>query len=294
MFAFSECAEPADRLAARIGCGVGKVDVHRFPDGESLIRVEQPAPTVLLYRSLNNPNAKLIELLLAAAALRDNGASRVMLIAPYLGYMRQDMAFETGQAISQRVIGALLASCFDGVLTVDPHLHRVRTLTEVMPGTSAVSLSAAPALAAAIDTATKPVLIGPDAESRQWVEEIARPLGLAVLIGSKVRLNDCEVNLSIPDIERLRGRCTILVDDLISSGGTLLAAAGMLRAAGASRIEALCTHCLADDATLARLLAAGIDKLRATDSIAGPASQIELAGLLAQAIRQAGWLGDAQ
>src|SRR5690606_8630460 len=142
VFGFRESAEQAARLAAELDVPFGEVAVHRFPDGESLVRVDPPPATAILYRSLDDPNPKLFELLLAASALRDSGARRVLLVAPYLAYMRQDIAFQPGEAVSQRVIGKLLAAHFDAVMTVDPHLHRTRSLEAIMPGIRVASISA--------------------------------------------------------------------------------------------------------------------------------------------------------
>lgn len=291
LFAFAECAGPAGLLAAACGIPLHRVEVRHFPDGESLVRVPAAAQTALVYRSLDDPNAKLVELLLTAAALRDGGARKVILIAPYLAYMRQDMAFHEGEAVSQRVIGPLLASHFDGVATVDPHLHRIASLTEVMPDIPALAISAAPALVEAIGSGIDPrtVLVGPDSESRPWVESLARPLGLDVLVGEKVRHGDRDVTLAIPGIAAVSGRPAILVDDVVSSGMTLLTCARLLRAAGATAIEALATHALSSPNDLAQL-AQGIPRLRACDSTASPAGVIPLAGVLADAIRAQGWL----
>ncbi|MEE1876829.1 ribose-phosphate diphosphokinase [Altererythrobacter litoralis] len=290
VFAFAEEYAPAARLAGALGCDISSISLHRFPDGESLVQVARAPSIALLYRSLDDPNAKLVEILLAASALRDNGAARVVLVAPYLAYMRQDMAFEPGQAVSQRVIGALLAQHFDGVLTVDPHLHRIASLDEVMSGTDAVSLSAAPVLSQAIDRADNPVLVGPDAESRQWVEAIAQPMGLDVLLGEKQRHGDRDVSIAFEGLGAVTGRRAILVDDVISSGRTLQCAARLLREAGAAGVDAIVTHCLSNNAELAELAASGIDRIRSTDSVQGPTATIPLAGLLAGAILDQGWL----
>ncbi|MCZ4328253.1 ribose-phosphate pyrophosphokinase-like domain-containing protein, partial [Brachybacterium paraconglomeratum] len=86
-----------------------------------------------LYRSLDQPNEKLVELLLAARTARTLGAPHLTLVAPYLPYMRQDIAFSPGEAVSQRIVGPFLASLVDAVITVDPHLHRVASLRDVVP-----------------------------------------------------------------------------------------------------------------------------------------------------------------
>lgn len=293
IFAFSETARQASELATQCGIPVKSVDVHRFPDGESLVRVHGTATTALLFRSLDDPNSKLVELLLAASALRDGGARQVILIAPYLAYMRQDKAFHDGEAVSQRVIGQVLASWFDGVVTVDPHLHRIASLGEAIHGIPALSVSAAPALVRAIAEELDPrtVLVGPDSESRRWVESIASPLGLDVLVGEKDRKGDREVALAIPGIDTVRGRPAMLIDDVISSGTTLLACARLLREAGATRVEAVATHSLAGQSDLEGLTGQGIVRLRASDSTSNPIASIPLAEVLCKAIRDQGWLG---
>jgi len=290
VFGFPEYAEPAIRLARELGAPYRDVALRQFPDGESLVRVSAPPETAILYRSLDHPNGKIVELLLAASALRANGAKRVVLVVPYLAYMRQDVAFQPGEAVSQRVIGRLLAQHCDELLTVDAHLHRTRSLTEIMPGIEAANVSAAPILSAALDAHDNPLLVGPDAESRQWVEAIARPRGLDFLLGRKRRLGDRAVDLAIDDVERAAGRPAVLVDDLVSSGETMKAAAGLLREAGATRIVALATHCLAGARDLVDIGRAGISSLRTTDTVSGPTGSIHVAALLAQEMTRRGWL----
>jgi len=287
---FAADAAPAARLADALQADAALIEVQRFPDGESRVRVSETASTALVYCSLNDPNGKLVELLLAAAALRDGGAARVMLIAPYLGYMRQDIAFRPGEAVSQKVIGRLLADTFDGVLTIDPHLHRIATLGEAIPDIPAIAISATPLLAAELTGASDTILAGPDSESHQWVSEVARLCGLPFLIGAKQRHGDRHVEVAYPEAGEIAGKRAVLVDDLISSGRTLIEAAGALYAAGAERVDALASHCLASDADLAALGEAGIATIRATDSVAGDVNTIPSASLLADAIRDNGWL----
>lgn len=290
IFGFPESREPAEQLAIEIGTAFHQIALHSFPDGESLVRVPAAAVTAFLYRSLDRPNEKLVELLLAASALRDNGAQKVVLIAPYLAYMRQDIAFRPGEAVSQHVIGRLIAEHFDGLVTIDPHLHRITRLGEAVPGIPALSLSAAPVLQTAIDPEERPLLIGPDSESRPWVEAIAAPLGLDVLVGQKQRHGDREVELTIANAEQAAGRTVILVDDVISSGETLIAAANLLKQAGAARVEALASHCLAAADDLDRMEASGICRIRAAQTADSPVACLSVAALLASAIQAEGWL----
>ena len=289
VFAFPECAAPAARLARELGVDCREVTLRSFPDGESLVSVAQAAETSLLYRSLDHPNEKIFELLLAASALREGGARRLVLVIPYLAYMRQDTAFREGEAVSQRVLGQLLAGACDALVTIDPHLHRIGSLSEIMPRIEAVAISAAPALSAALRGDDNALLVGPDRESRQWVEAIAGPIQLEVLLGEKRRIGDRRVELDIPGAKRAAGRRAVLVDDVISSGTTLQAAARLLRQAGAQSIEALATHCLASEEDLRRLHEAGITSIRSTDSVESECGGIPVAPILAQEIRSRGW-----
>ncbi len=284
---FPESAAQAEQLARALGIPARPVMLRHFPEGESLVRVGEAGQRALLFRTLNDPNIKLVEILLAASALRDGGARHVTLIAPYLGYMRQDMAFSPGEAVSQKVVGRLVASAFDALVTVDPHLHRTPQLELVVPGIPAINVSAAPALAAALAQHLTPdtLLVGPDEESRPWVAALAAPLGLEYLVGEKQRLGDRDVTLGLPGAARLDGRPVVLVDDMVSSGGTLIACADVLRRAGAGPVAAAVTHCLAGPDDLARLATAGITPLLACDSVPGPAAQVPLAPVLAEALR---------
>jgi ribose-phosphate pyrophosphokinase len=109
------------------------------------------------------------------------------------------------------------------------------------------------------------------------------------VLGRKRRGGDRHVEIEIPDAERANGRSVVIVDDLISSGGTLLAVAHQLRSAGAQEIKALATHCLATEAELDQLRGAGISSVQATDSVPGPVGSLPIADLLAQEIRQRRW-----
>ena len=289
VFAFPECADPAARLARALGVDCREVTLRSFPDGESLVSVAQASETALLYRSLDSPNEKIFELLLAASALREGGARHLVLVIPYLAYMRQDVAFQEGEAVSQRVLGQLLAGTCDALVTIDPHLHRIGSLGEVMPQIEAVAISAAPVLSEALKGDDNPLLVGPDRESRPWLEAIAGPRQFEVLLGEKRRTGDRQVELHIPGVQRAAGRRVVLVDDVISSGTTLQAAACLLRQAGARSIEALATHCLASEEDLRRLHEAGITSIRSTDSVESECGDISVASILAQEICRRGW-----
>lgn len=277
--------EQTSRLAKAAALPWAEVQIHRFPDGES--RVVLPSdlpPRVVLCRSLDRPNDKLVELALASGAAREMGVETLTLVAPYLCYMRQDMAFHPGEAVSQRLVGRMLADWFDDLITVDPHLHRVSRLEEAVPVERTVCLSATRLMAGHIPAdLDNPILIGPDAESRQWVEAIAAERGLEYVIGDKERLGDRSVRIRFPDCP-CRDRHLVLVDDVASTGRTLEAAAAALISRGPVSISALVTHALFLEGSLERLRAIGVERVWSSDSIPHPTNCLELASLLAGAI----------
>ena len=203
-------------LASQLGIPVREI-AHAFPDGEIRVTAGPAAPTTILYASLDRPNEKLIALAFAADALRRGGAKRLILLAPYLCYMRQDAAFRDGEAISQRVIGALIVGCVDRVITVDAHLHRTPDIAAVFPGIASDNLSAMPAIAAALrktdlDPAT--VVVGPDAESESWVRDLASRLRLSHLVAQKTRRGDRSVEVGLSDRTSIAGLLALIVDDI--------------------------------------------------------------------------------
>jgi ribose-phosphate pyrophosphokinase len=280
-------ADDAARLAARLGVPLHRIDLHRFPDGEMRVTVGKAAPTVILYIPLDRPNDKLLALLFAAEALRRGGASRLVLVAPYLCYMRQDAAFLPGEAISQKVVGPLIARTVDRVITVDAHLHRTRRIADVFPGIDAQDLTAMPAIAdALVGIARDTVIVGPDEESQAWTSDLASRLGLAAAVARKTRAGDRAVAVVFPDPTLFKDRPVLLVDDIVSSGGTLIACAKALAAAGARMIDAVITHALFAPEMIADFKRAGIRSIRSTTSVPHPTNSIALDGILAAALER--------
>lgn len=282
LLGFPDYAPQARALAVALGAPYAEIEMHRFPDGESRLRLPgRLPPRVILCRSLDDPNAKLVELLIAAATARELGARELTLVAPYLCYMRQDIAFNPGEAVSQRIVGRWLADHFDGVISVDPHLHRVPDLVTAVPAARTLSLSAAPLLGEfAARNFDRPLLLGPDEESAPWVEAAARAGGLQGAVAHKERHGDRSVAIRLPDVE-VRDRVVVLIDDIASTGRTLACAAGLLYARGAVAVHALVTHALFDPDAERQLREAGVRSLHSTDSIAHPSNAIALSGLLA-------------
>jgi ribose-phosphate pyrophosphokinase len=291
LLAFEDEAPLAHELAAALGVALAFIDCHTFPDGETRLRLPPALPprTVVL-RGLQQPNPRLAPLLLAAAGARELGAQHLTLVAPYLAYMRQDMAFTPGEVVSQRHLGHLLAQAFDVVVTVDPHLHRIASLDEVLPGKRGVALSAAPLLGAAVAQALPhALLLAPDEEAGQWVRAAAMPHGLDHAVCHKVRSGDHDVAVALPD-QPVAGRAVVLLDDVASTGNTLAAAARGALAQGASSVDVVVTHALFVGDALALVHAAGVRHVWSSNCVPHASNVVSVVPLLAAALLRLGAL----
>jgi ribose-phosphate pyrophosphokinase len=287
---FADEAQAATQLATLCNLPLAQVQRHQFPDQELRLTLpfanDQTLPdTLVLYRSLDRPNDKLTELLLIARHARQLGIRQLILVAPYLAYMRQDIAFNPGEIVSQTIIGGFLAELFDAVITVDPHLHRINHLSEAIPRGQAIALSGAPRLADLIARQYRqPLLIGPDAESAQWVKLAAAQLSCDYAVCTKVRSGDKQVAITLP-AQDVTGRNVVVIDDVASSGYTLARAAEKLLLAGAASVDVAVTHALFADDAITIIKAAGVGAIWSTDCIAHPSNAISMAPPIAEALK---------
>ncbi|MRD47910.1 ribose-phosphate diphosphokinase [Caenimonas koreensis DSM 17982] len=276
----------AAALATQLQCSWSPLVVHRFPDGEQLVRIgcDVQGQRVVLVGSLHQPDAKVLSLLFAADAARELGALSVGLLCPYLAYMRQDMRFQPGDAISSKTFARVLSQAVDFLITVDPHLHRWHDLSQIYSIRTRV-VPAAEAIAQWIrGHIESPVLVGPDSESRQWVEQVAALAQAPFFVLNKTRHGDRDVTLDAAPRLLLGSHTPVLVDDIISSGATVLAAGHALRAAGSRPPVCIGVHALFAPELQAALLQAGYTQVVTCDTVPHATNGISMAGPLAAAL----------
>lgn len=278
----------AELLALSIECERGQLTLHRFPDGENCPQIlpEPRARDVLLVAALDHPDDKLLPLYLSACVARELGARRIVLVLPYLPYMRQDAVFQPGQGITARHFARLLSSCCDALVTVDPHLHRILSLDEVYSVASEV-VAAAPAIAEWIrQNVAAPVVVGPDSESEQWAAHVAELAGCPYTVLSKVRSGDHEVAVSLTPAQLLAGRTPVLVDDIASTARTMVAATGQLKQAGAAAPICIAVHALFAGDAYSVLQQAGVAAVVSCNTVPHASNGIDLMPALAAAARR--------
>jgi ribose-phosphate pyrophosphokinase len=277
----------AQALSQQLHCPASTLELHRFPDGEGVVRLPVPVAgkRVLLVAHLDHPDDKTLPLVFAADAARELGASSVGLVAPYLPYMRQDERFRAGEAVTSRSYARLLSATVDFLVTVDPHLHRWPSLDAIYRIPTRV-VAAAPAIADWLRREVeRPVIVGPDAESEQWVADVAGRLAAPFVVMTKVRHGDRDVQVRLPAGFASEGRTPVLLDDIASSGQTLVTAGRLLRANGCPAPLAVAVHALVDAAALEALQQAGIGRFVSCDTIPHASNAIAVAALLAEGVR---------
>ncbi|MFC7781249.1 ribose-phosphate pyrophosphokinase [Legionella taurinensis] len=246
LFSLFDSSEISRRLQETLHVDVGEVSLHRFPDKESYVKINSEIKNrnLLVVDNLNHPDEKILPLLFFAKTARELGAKKIGLIAPYLSYLRQDKRFHQGEAITSRYFAELLSNSFDWLMTVDPHLHRYHSLDEIY-SIPTFALHTIRPIATWIKThVPKPMIIGPDVESEQWVAEIAEKGSFPYVILEKIRHGDKEVTISVPTISELKSSTPVLVDDIISTARTMIETVMHLKSAGAKSVLCIGVHAL--------------------------------------------------
>ena len=274
-------------LAERLGAELGDVELHAFPDGETYLRfvTDIAGRSIAIVCTLDRPNDKILPLIFAAATARELGAAQIGLVAPYLAYMRQDRRFKPGEAVTSRQTAQLLSNAFDWLVTVDPHLHRYGSLSEIYRIPTRV-VHAAPLISAWIrEHVASPLIIGPDNESEQWVSAVAQDAGAPYSVLEKIRHGDRDVEISVKNLADLSGRTPVLVDDIISSGRTMIEAVRQLTSLGGMPPVCVAVHGLFADNSDEHLGKAGA-RVVTSNTIAHKTNGIDVGELLANAISE--------
>jgi ribose-phosphate pyrophosphokinase len=265
---------------------LGELELRHFPDGESYLNIisEVDQQDLIVLCQLHQPNEKLIDLMLFSETARQQGAKSICLVAPYLAYMRQDKKFNPGESITSRHVAAWINERFDSIITIDPHLHRYRALSEIYSIPNRV-MHATDLIADYIrHNIIKPVVIGPDSESEQWANAVAKRVGCEAIVLNKVRRGDHDVEVSLPHLEHYPDHQPILIDDIISTGRTMIKAAKNIISLNAKVPICIGVHGVFSAGALQDMAQAGIAKIVTCNTIAHSTNAIDVTELLAAAV----------
>jgi ribose-phosphate pyrophosphokinase len=287
VFAFPGNELLANKIREALKAEAGISSLHHFPDGESLIRIqsEVAGKQVLVVASLDYPDHKILPLYYLCKKIKDDGAAHLTLIAPYLAYMRQDKSFHPGEAVSSIYFASLLSSFADQLITVDPHLHRYPSLSELFSIPCSALHSANVISKWICENVSKPVLIGPDVESKQWIADVAIQIDAPFVILNKERLSDRSVKVSITDLKKYESFTPVLLDDIISTGHTMMETLKHLKEAKLNPAYCICVHALFADDAYSALMQSGVHAVVTCNTIAHSSNHIDVSDLIIQLVR---------
>lgn len=259
------------------------LETRKFPDGERYIRIggNLESDAVVIQSTGYPQDQNLLELFLILKTLKSLDVENIKVVIPYFGYARQEKRFKTGEAISAQVVSELLEACgASEIFSINLHEDGLRNLFNI----PAHNLSAMPLIAEYIEEhLDDPVIVAPDKGALGFASEIAGILGCDSDHLEKTRISPDKVETRTKDLD-VQGREAVIIDDIISTGGTIINASHILRQHGASKIVVSCVHPVLVEDALLRIFASGVDDVIATDTLQSDASTISVAPLIADFI----------
>jgi ribose-phosphate pyrophosphokinase len=275
----------ANNIAKRLGAQLIVASLRIFSDGESNIKLSKVGKNCVIVQSTHPPtDTHLIQLLMVAKKCTDDGAQHVCAVIPYLGYARQDRAFLEGEVVSIDLVAKLFKTVgVEHVITVDIHSQLAMSYFASIENVSSIPLLA--------DYASKmklsdPIAVSPDAGGTNRAKEFARLLDIDVIVLKKSRHRVTgEVTIDEKLHMDISKRDAIVIDDIISSGGSIIKAAEVLHKKGVSRIYAMCAHALLIRDAAQKIKSAGVQDIISTNSVPGEYSKVELSPEIASALK---------
>ncbi len=278
----SSCKHLATELARLLDCKYVQALSTRFPDGECYTRIDSEKlddDVVIVQNTYPDPN--LVEMFLIQNVVKGLGAKSVTLVIPYFGYARQDRLFKPGEPESAKVISQLLDANCDRVISIDIHKEDVlRFFT--CPSTD---LKAASAIAEYFSDKGIDIVMSPDIGAAGRAKDVGERMGIPYDHLEKTRLSGTEVKIQ-PASSDCNGKNILIVDDIIATGGTIIAATEQLKAAGAKSVTVACTHGVFVNNAIERLTGSSLDGVLCCNTLENSVSNISVAKVIADALRE--------
>ncbi|GBF20621.1 ribose-phosphate pyrophosphokinase [Arenibacter sp. N53] len=288
LFSLPGNQEFTELLAKKMKAEIGECSIRKFPDGESYTRIlsDVKGKCVVMICTLHNPDEKLLPLYFLSHTAKSLGAMCTCLVAPYLAYMRQDKVFHVGEGVTSTFFGKLISGFADSITTIDPHLHRISSLSEVYDIPNRV-IHAADEISKYIKTKIhNPVLIGPDSESEQWVSDVAKKAGAPFIVLQKVRHGDRDVEVSVPDVDKYKESTPVLVDDIISTARTMIETVSHLKNVGMKPPICIGIHAVFSGNAYQDLWDADVQDIITCNTIPHQSNAIDLSDVIAKEVTE--------
>jgi len=277
----------AKKVAQKLKKSYSELKVKKFPDGEIYVRFmgNVKGKVIVLVQSFyGNINDEVMEVIFAAETAKDLGAKKIILVAAYFPYFRQDKRFKPGGCISIKVMGKLISHYFDKILVIDPHLHRQGAISKIF-SIHADKLTSNPYIADYIKKNIKnPLIVGPDWESYKWAQKVAAEIGCEHIILQKKRISGRKVIVKLNKKINVKNKNIVIIDDIISTGNTILETSKYLRKYGAKGIYCIAVHGVFVEHALERLRKAKV-KVITTNTIPNRVARIDVSGLVVEGLK---------
>jgi len=277
----------AKTIAKRLKKPYSALEVTHFPDSEIKLKFNTNVKNkivVLVQSFYKNINDCIVETLFAAETAKDLGAKKIILVAPYFPYLRQDKRFQPGECISLKTIAKNIDEDFNKIIIIDPHLHREKTLKHIFK-ISSKKLTANPLIQNYIKKNIKnPIIIGPDWESYKWAQKIAEKIHCDFAIMEKKRYSARKVEVKLHKKINIKNKNLIFIDDMISTGNTLLRAIKAMKKLGAKKVTCFAVHGILVENALQKLKKAGATVIT-TNTIPNKATKIDVSGIISEALQ---------
>jgi len=268
----------AEDLSKELHTPLAKTISKRFPDDELYIRIldDISGEDVIIVQT-TYPDSNIVELFLLQNAVKEAGANKVTVIIPYLGYGRQDKKFETGEPISARAIAEHISLHADKAITVDPHKQHILDFFTV----PAFSCSAVPELAKYFKKKDIDMVLAPDKGALDRARQASNIIGCNFDYIEKTRIDDATVEIKPKNLQA-NNKKVALIDDIISTGGTMAKSIKELKKQGAKKILVSCTHGLFAGEAIKKIISAGCNEIISTDTIRSEFSKVKIAPCISQ------------
>jgi ribose-phosphate pyrophosphokinase len=271
----------ATHLGKRLRLPLLQTTYKRFPDDEFYVRLHDTiAGQDVLIVQTAYPDQRIVELLLIQDAVHDAGAKSISVILPYFGYSRQDKKFEAGEAISARAIAQHISMNADCVITVDPHKDHVLNFFSV----PAYSCSAVSTIAQYLKEKNIDFVLAPDKGALERAKKTSKIMGCDFDYMEKTRIDGTTVEIKPKNLD-VQNKNVGIIDDIISTGGTMAKSIKELKSLGAKKVYVSCTHGLFAGDAIKKLSSSGCDEIIATDTIHSNYSTVKVAPSIAQLLK---------
>ena len=272
----------AEDLSRELHVPLTKTISKRFPDDELYVRIldDISGEDVIIVQT-TYPDSNIVELFLLQDAAKEAGANEITVVIPYLGYGRQDKKFEAGEPISAKAIATLISLRANKIITVDPHKERILDFFTV----PAFSCSAIPQIAAYLKNKNIDLVLAPDKGALDRTKKASKIMGCDFDHMEKTRIDGTTVEIKTKSLN-VKDKKVAIIDDIISTGGTMAQSIKELKKQGAKQVFVACTHGLFAGEAVKKISSAGCNEIISTDTIKSDFSKVRIAPCIAELLRK--------